>query len=102
MSSSGTDVVTLHDEEPSNAPVVALRERSDLAGADDANEPGRLEHLEVVADSALRRLERDGELAGARGSLAQQHHDARPEGVTEGAELLRILDDEDVVELVVG
>ena len=94
-------LVALQHEESCDASVVLLRQRAHLPRADDANEPGRLEHLQVVADRALRGLERGRELGRARRALAQQHHDARAERVAERAKLLRVLDDEDVVELVV-
>ena len=47
-------------------------------------------------------LQHRGELARARRALAQHHHDACAERVAERAELLRVLDDEHVVEVVVG
>ena len=51
-------ILGLVEEEPRRAAVELLRHRAHLAGADDADQAGRLEHLEVMADGALR----DGEL----------------------------------------
>ena len=97
----GHRLVALQDEEPCDAPVELLGERPHLARPHDADEPCRLEHLQVVADGALRRLEDGCELGRARRSLAEQHDDAGAQHVAERAELLRVFDDEDVVEVVV-
>jgi hypothetical protein len=55
-----------------------------------------------VTDRPLRHVERRGELCRARGTLAEERDDPAAREVTKGAELLRVLDEEDVVELVVG
>jgi hypothetical protein len=55
----------------------------------------------VVPDGPLRRLERNGELGRARGALTQEPDDPRSYGIPKRTELLRVGDDEDVVELVV-
>src|SRR5439155_18514062 len=47
-------VLGLVEEEPSRAAVELLRYRTHLAGADDADQAGRLEHLQVVAHGPLR------------------------------------------------
>ena len=98
----GHRLVALEDEEPRDAAVVLLGQRANLSSADDADEPRRLEHLQVMPDRPLRHLERGGELGRARRALAQQRDDARASVLGERAELLGILNDEDVVELVVG
>ena len=54
----GHRLVALQHEEPRDAPVVLLRQRAHLSRADDADEAGCLEHLQVVPHRALRRLER--------------------------------------------
>jgi hypothetical protein len=98
----GHSLVALEHEQSRDPPVVLLRQRAHLARADDTDQPRRLEHFQVVPDRSLGRLEHGCQLTRACRALAQHHHDARAGGVTEGAKLLRILDDEDVVELVVG
>jgi hypothetical protein len=55
----------------------------------------------VMPDRSLGRLERSGELRRARRPLAQQRDDAGPDGVGKSAKLPRVLDDEDVLEIVV-
>src|ERR1700758_3517800 len=47
-------VLGLVEEDPRRPAVELLRHRAHLAGADDADEAGRLEHLEVMPDGALR------------------------------------------------
>ncbi len=88
-------------EQARDPAVVLLRERANLSRSDDAHEPGLLEHLQVVPRRALRNRERGGELGGARGALVQQRDDPATRGVSERTKLLRLVDDEDVVELVV-
>jgi hypothetical protein len=95
-------VRALEDEEARDAAVVLLRQRSDLARPDDADELCPLERLQVVADGPLRHRQRLRELRRARGALAEERDDLRPHGVREGAQLVGFLDGEDVVELVVG
>ena len=95
-------VGALQDEQARDAAVVLLGERAHLSRADDAHEPGLLEHLQVVADGALRHLERGRELGRARGALVQQRDDPPAGRVGDGAERLGLLDGEDVVEVVVG
>jgi hypothetical protein len=55
----------------------------------------------VVTDRSLRHVESRGELRRARRTLAEESHDPAAGEVAECAELLRVLNDEDVVELVV-
>ena len=57
-------VAALVEEEARHAAVVLLRHRPHATGADDADEAGALEHLEVVADGALRHVEQPGQLGG--------------------------------------
>jgi hypothetical protein len=55
----------------------------------------------VVPDRPLGGRERLGELGDARRPLAQEEDDLRPNDVGERTELLRVLDDEDVLRVVV-
>lgn len=94
-------VVALEHEETRDTPVVHLGESPDLASAHDPDETRLLEHLQVVAGGALRNAENLSELGRAGRSLFQKQHDPRAESVTKSAKLLRLLDDQNVVELVV-
>src|SRR6478672_2840755 len=55
-------VLGLVEEESRRAAVELLRQRPHLAGADDVDQAGGLEHLQVVPDGSLRHLELFGEL----------------------------------------
>ena len=98
----GFAVDALELEEAGDATVVPLCQGAHLSRADDAHEAGLLEDLQVVTDRSLRHVQRSGELRRARRALAEEPDDPAAREVTKSAELLRVLDDEDVVELVVG
>jgi hypothetical protein len=55
-----------------------------------------------VTGGALRHAERCCELRRARGALVQERDDPAAGRVSEGAELLGLVDDEEVIEVVVG
>ena len=65
------------------------------------HQPGPLEHVQVVADRALRHAEQLAELARGRRPLAQEPDDAAPDLVAEGSQLGGIGDDERVGGVVV-
>mgnify|MGYP003287882958 CR=1 FL=1 len=64
-------VLDLEQEESRDTPVKLLRHRADLARVNDVDQPGALEHLQVMADRSLRQAELTGELLRRPGSLSQ-------------------------------
>ena len=95
-------VDALELEEASDATVELLCQGTHLSRAYDAHEAGLLEDLQVVTDRSLRHVQSSGEFRRARRTLAEEPDDPAAGEVTKCAELLRVLDDKDVVELVVG
>ena len=98
----GHRVVGLEHEQAGDPAVVHLGERADLPRPHDPDETCSLEHLQVMSDRSLRRLQHARELGRAGRALPQERDDPSAEGIRERAQLLRLVDDEDVVEVVVG
>ena len=94
-------VLDLEHEESRHATVELLGDRPHLPLVHDANQARLLEHLEVVPHRALRNAELDRELLRGSCALPQQADDAAAEVAAECAELLGILDEEDVISGVV-
>ena len=94
-------VVRLQHEETCDAPVVLLGHRPHLARCDDADEPGALEHLHVVAGGSLRNAQRLGELRRARCPLTQEDDDSRSEDAGQRPNLVGLADLHDLGGVVV-
>src|SRR5579864_7229058 len=63
-------ILGVEEEESRGAAVELLRDGAHLARAHDVDQPGGLEHLEVVADGALRDVELGGQLLRRERALA--------------------------------
>ena len=92
----------LDQEEARDATVEALRHRAYLPRPDDSDEPRLLQHLQVMADGALRKSELSRELGRRRGALAQQGDDPQAALAGKSAQLLGLVDNENVDGLVIG
>ena len=73
-------VGALEEEEARRAAVVALGERAHLPCPHDADQPGLLEHLHVVADRSLRAGRASRRAPSSSRALAQQDDDLSREG----------------------
>src|SRR4051794_5644643 len=93
-------VLSLVEEEPRRAAVELLRHRPHLAGADDADQAGRLENLQVMADGSLRHLQLFGDLLRGAGPVTQQLDELRAEGIGHCPQLLRLGDEHRVLGFV--
>lgn len=85
------------DHVAGRALVVLLGAAAYLAGLRDVDEPGLAEHLEVVGDVALLRVELGREPADGGGPVAQGEEQSLPQRVGERRELLGRADLQDVL-----
>lgn len=85
------------DHVAGRALVVLLRAAADLTGLGDMDQPGFAEHLEMVGDVALLRVELLREPAGSGGPVPQGEEQPLAQRVGECRELLRRTDLQDVL-----
>ncbi len=95
-------ILAFEEEQARRASVELLGQGSDLAGADDVDQAGLLEHLQVMPNRALGDVELACKLLRGTGTVAEERDDRRADVVRERPKLNALGDDEDVEEVVVG